>query len=105
MSSLKETIEQFLLAFDKYIISQKNFYFYMINRSANLDYSCSNYSDLQGFAEAKGCTEFRFKKTYITRLKHVLQIPYEITCYNQNDIKANCTEAICIFLRSLYYST
>lgn len=77
----------------------------MINRSANLDYSSSNFSDLQGFAEAKGCTEFRFKKTYITRLKHVLQIPYEITCYNHNDIKANCTEAICIFLRSLYYST
>lgn len=105
MPSLKETIEQFLLAFNNYIISEEKFFLFMINRSANLDYSCSNFSDVQGFAEAKGCTEFRFKKTYITRLKHVLQIPYEITCYNHNDIKAKCTEAICIFLRRLYFST
>lgn len=105
MPSLKETIEQFLLAFNTTLFLKKNFCFYMINRSANLDYSCSNFSDVQGFAEAKGCTEFRFKKTYITRLRHVLQIAYEITCYNHNDIKAKCTEAICIFLRRLYFST
>ena len=105
--NLKER-EQLSLAFDGNIISEEVFLLFIcdINRSANLDYSHWHCSllDLQNFVDAECCTEFRLKKNDI-RLKHVLQNPDEIICYNSNDIKVDGTDALCTILRCLDYQT
>lgn len=106
MPKLRTVRDAALLAYDDNIISDEEFaILYDLNKSKNFDHAYWEYDkfDLNLKGEDDCFTDFRFKKQDIPRLKNVLQIPDQITCYN--DVVCDGTEALCILLRRLAYPT
>ena len=108
MPKFREARRQLLFAYDDKIISDEEFLLsYDINTSKNLDYDYWNYApfNLEGISEEECCSEFRFQKADIYRLKDALRIPDTITCNFYNDTVFHGVEALCILLRRLSYPT
>ena len=103
MSSLRDTRDALLFAFDENIIDDIEFkILYDINNSRN-DYPYWNYDpfNLDNFTDAETWSEFRFYKNDIYRLKEALEIPDIIKTYNRLSVPG--IEATCIFLKRFAY--
>ena len=104
MSGLREVREALLLMHSENYLNDEEFLLlYDINKSKNPDFPYWNYTnfDLDQLNEDECIANFRFKKNDILLLKHLMQIPNDVICYNRT--KTDGLEALCIFLRRFAY--
>ena len=104
MSGLTEVREALLLMHSENYLNDEEFLLlYDINKSKNPDFPYWNYTnfDLDQLNEDECIANFRFKKNDILLLKHLMQIPNDVICYNRT--KTDGLEALCIFLRRFAY--
>ena len=104
MPKLKNVRDALLMAYDENMLPDDEFVIlYNLNKSPSADLNYLEYErfNLNEISEDDCFNDFRFRKNDILRLKDVLQIPDQITCYN--DVVCEGTEALCILLRHLAY--
>ena len=106
MPKFREARGQILMAWDdKLITDEECLLLCDVNTSSNPDFAYWNYEpfNLDDLPDDDCFAEFGFRKTDPERLKDVIGIPAEITCYNYNDLSVDGLEALCILLRRLSY--
>ena len=104
ISKLREVREALLLMHSENYLNDEEFLLlYGINKSKNPDFPYWNYPnfDLDQLNEDECIANFRFKKNDILLIKHFMQMPNDVICYNRT--KTDGLEALCIFLRRFAY--
>ena len=104
MPSFKKVQQSLCYAYSEEILDDEEFLMlYDAYQPKNPDYPYDLFGDfdLDTYNEDQCETEFRFQKSDIFELPAILDMPEEITCYN--NVKIDAVEALCINLKRFAY--